>query len=426
MFIFSKLFKRQKAIGTSALILQGRTTTSWPERNYENYVKESYLKNIISFRCVDIIAKSCASVPWVAYFENTLGERQEVADDVITRLLKRPNPGQSWLSLVYSIISYLPISGNSFILGVAALSGSNVGRVMELYSLRPDTITIQRNQSGDVVEYEHRSGTDTKVYPVDPITGRCQIKHIKLFNPLDATWGTSVTEPAARDIDLSNSQADWNKGLLDNQARPGMVLSTKDNLSDQQFDRLRKQCYEEREGAMNAGKTLILEGATIANSYGYNPIEMDFTEGQRETARRICSAYGVPPQMIGIKGDSTFANYEQARLSFWEDTVIFYLELLQQELNHWLFKDSEIYLEYDLNEVPVFIEKKIARLEKIDKMSFYTTNEKREAANLEPVEGGDSVLISSTLIPLNSDTMLEDTSVENEEGESIIDAIEFE
>jgi len=33
-------------------------------------------------------------------------------------------------------------------------------------------------------------------------------------------------------------------------------------------------------------------------------------------ATHICAAFGVPPQMVGIPGTSTFANFKQATLTF--------------------------------------------------------------------------------------------------------------
>ena len=56
-----------------------------------------------------------------------------------------------------------------------------------------------------------------------PITGQSDILQMKTFHPLDDWYGMAATEPAAREIDTSNASTEWNKNLLDKQARPGLV-----------------------------------------------------------------------------------------------------------------------------------------------------------------------------------------------------------
>ena len=42
---------------------------------------------------------------------------------------------------------------------------------------------------------------------------------------------------------------------------------------------------------------------------------MDFTESKRQAARDIALALGVPPMLLGIPGDNTHANYQEANPS---------------------------------------------------------------------------------------------------------------
>jgi len=47
-----------------------------------------------------------------------------------------------------------------------------------------------------------------------------------------------------------------------------------------------------------------------------SPTDMDFGNGKNSAANEICMAFGVPPQLIGMPGSQTFANYEQAVETF--------------------------------------------------------------------------------------------------------------
>ena len=398
------IFKRSAKANRKATVITGSGQPAYPERNYENYAKEAFLKNVIGFRCIDLIAKSVASVPWKVYEEKSNGEADEVFSDPLYDLLYRPNPDMGWTNFMYSLTAYLPLSGNTFVRKIGPTTGPNRGTPKELYTLQPNNIVIETNDSGQKIGYTYNKGTRfEQTFPIDPITGECEVRQIKLFNPLSEIWGTSITEPAAREIDTSNAGADWNKNLLDNQARPGMVLSSENPLTDQQFDRLAQQIRDEREGAANSGKSLILEGKMKADQYGFSPAEMDFIEGSREMSRRIAMAYGVQPQMLGIKGDSTYSNYEQARQAFWEETVTFYLTLIRDEFNHWLLRGSNKYLDYDLDNMPAFELKRASLWERARAADFITINEKRAMVGEDTVDGGDIILVSATMLPLGTE-----------------------
>ena len=61
--------------------------------------------------------------------------------------------------------------------------------------------------------------------------------------------------------------------------------------------------------------------------------EMEFIEAQRYTKEEICGAYGVPPVLVGDLRQSTFNNFQQAKASFWDETLIPELELIEAEIN---------------------------------------------------------------------------------------------
>jgi phage portal protein BeeE len=76
-----------------------------------------------------------------------------------------------------------------------------------------------------------------------------------------------------------------------------------------------------------------LEGDFDWKEMGLSPKDLDFIEGKNISAREISQAFGVPPMLVGISGDATFANYKEARYHLWEDTIIPLMEFLIAELN---------------------------------------------------------------------------------------------
>jgi len=65
------------------------------------------------------------------------------------------------------------------------------------------------------------------------------------------------------------------------------------------------------------------------------------------------AAHGVPPMLVGVPGDATYANFRAARLAPWEDTILPLLDFAVDQLNHWLcprFGDG-LRLAVDVDEV---------------------------------------------------------------------------
>lgn len=124
---------------------------------------------------------------------------------------------------------------------------------------------------------------------------------------------------------LHQQSSYWNHLLLQNGARPSGALIVKDSngyLSDEQFERLQTQLSEKFSGNSNAGKPLLLEGGLGWQEMSINPKDMDFIESKNSAAREIALAFGVPPQLLGINGDNTYSNMQEARLALWEETLI--------------------------------------------------------------------------------------------------------
>jgi HK97 family phage portal protein len=422
-----RIFSRKTAVGilkkAAGMVSTAWAKASWSPRNYQNFAQETYMKNVIAFRCMDYIAKSVASVDFKLYKQSGT-ERTVVENHPLNRILTRPNPSDSWSFFMIKNIVYLLISGNDFIQRISPTTGRNSGIPQELHVLRPDKMVIKTDSNDNPVLYSYDNGG--MLFPIDPVTGQADILHMKLFHPLNDIWGMSVVEPAAREIDSLNEAVEMNKKSLENEGRPGMMLFVKGALTEKQWDRLEKQMKQQYGGSSNAGKTLILESdfETKASPYSWTPKEMDFLESKRDMSRSICNAFGVPPMLIGIPGDNTYSNYQEARQAFWEETVFFYLKFYKGELNNWLLPDDSIFIDYDLNNVPALQSKRDQMWERAAKSTFLTTNEKREMVGYEKTDGGDVLLVPANLIPISLVGQIpDDNNDSDDEKQAKIDAV---
>ena len=158
------------------------------------------------------------------------------------------------------------------------------------------------------------------------------ILHMKRFNPIEDHVGKSPLETAAVAIDTYSEASGFQMGLIDNQARPSGALihtptaDSPDNLTTEQFDRLKAELETTYGGQENAGKPLLLDGGLDWKPMGMNLQELDFIESKRELAREIALTLGVPPMVLGLPGDNTYANFREANLAFYRQTVLPYAQ----------------------------------------------------------------------------------------------------
>ncbi len=366
----------------------------WSLREYEKFADEAYIKNVIAHRAINMVAQAAASVPWALY-KVRLKDKVKLYDHPLLKLLTRPNPFYAGAEFFENIYAYKLISGNAFIqaLGQDHLSPK------ELHILRPDRVSVVPDNFGNIAGYIYKVKNLEKFYSVNKITGQSKILHIKNFHPLDDFRGLSSVEAAAFSIDQHNQAAAWNKSLLENAARPSGALIVKSNgaydasLSDDQYTRIKEQVEDLFMGGRNAGRPIIMEGGLEWQEMSMSPKDMDFIEAKNSSARDIALSFGVPPQLLGIPGDNTYSNMQEARLALWEETVIPLLDHLTDSLNHWLVPmfGEGLHLAYDVNEISGLSARREKIWARIENASFLSINEKRQMVGMSPIEGGEEL-----------------------------------
>jgi Phage portal protein/Bacterial CdiA-CT RNAse A domain len=220
-------------------------------------------------------------------------------------------------------------------------------------------------------------------------------------------------------LDTHNVAGSWNKALLDNSARPsGALVYSSDgaNMSDTQFDRLKDELESAFQGSMNAGRPILLEGGLDWKPLSMSPKDMDFMEAKGMAAREIALAFGVPPLLLGLPGDNTYANYAEANRAFWRQSVLPLLNRTFGSIAHWLAPSfgADFRLEPDLDRIEALSTERAALWARVDSASFLDRNEKRQAvgygvsANLEK----ESVEVDIAIVDMADEAGVDDPETE--------------
>jgi HK97 family phage portal protein len=376
-----------KSSRTARLIsLESPGRARWTPRDFAGLTREGYLGNAIVHRAVRLVAENAASCAFLLYQGAAERDAHPLPD-----LLARPNPRQEGASFFEALYAYLLLAGNAYVEAVAV-----DGVVRELYVLRPDRMRVVPGNDGWAAAYEYTvAGStvrfDQGVPPVPPIL------HLTFFHPLDDHYGLAPLEAAAVAVDTHNAAARWNKALLDNAARPcgALVYSGEEGavLSDSQFERLKRELEDTYQGAVNAGRPLLLEGGLDWKAMSLSPKDMDFMEAKHTAAREIALAFGVPPMLLGIPGDNTYSNYQEANRVFWRQTVLPLAQRVGCSLAQWLAPafGADLRIAVDTDRIDALAADRAALWERVTNAPFLTLNEKREAVGYAPLEGGDRI-----------------------------------
>ncbi|MGP9806006.1 phage portal protein [Paracoccus sp. NSM] len=376
--------RKASATGRVVALASGSGRAVWSARDTGSLTRGGFVGNPIGFRSVKLIAEAAAAVPLVCEDHERRYDAHPVLD-----LLRRPNPGQGRAELFEALFGQMLLSGNGYL---EAVGLGAEGLPEELHVLRADRMSVVPGEDGWPVAYEYAVGG--RKHRFDMAGSPDPICHIKSFHPQDDHYGLSPLQAAAVALDVHNSASAWSKALLDNAARPSGAIVYKGldgqgTLSPEQYDRLVGEIEMNHQGARNAGRPMLLEGGLDWKPMGFSPSDMEFHETKLSAAREIALAFGVPPMLLGIPGDATYANYAEANRAFYRLTVLPLATRVAASVAWWLSEHlgAEIELRPDPDQVPALAEDRNQQWARVAAATFLTDAEKRALLGLPPLEG---------------------------------------
>ncbi|HEV2865826.1 MAG TPA: phage portal protein [Allosphingosinicella sp.] len=354
----------------------------WP-RSYEAQVREAYLANPVAQRAVRLVAESVA---WCPIYE--VGESSGPPPP---RSARSPSPSRGGLvppPLLEAVASQLLLHGNAFVQVLLDAQGAPA----ELFALRPERVTVEADAAGWPAAYVYKVGeAKTRIAARDGL-GRPGVVHLKAHHPLDDHYGLGCLGAAAGAVAVHNAAARWNKALLDNAARPsGALCYAPDDgaaMSREQFDRLHSEIETQFAGAANAGRPMLLEGGLKWQPMSLTPADMDFVGLKAAAAREIALAFGVPPMLLGLPGDSTYANYREANRALWRLTVLPLAEKILGGISGALAAwRPGAKLSVDVDQISALAEDRERLWRQVSAADFLSDDEKREMLGFQRASG---------------------------------------
>lgn len=366
------------------------------------------MKHIVTYRCLDKIATTVQGVGWYIERDPRVPKSfrtNKTTLDYLEATFAAPSDDMNalqlryWMALVWAAYGRVPFK-------VGMSTQRKVPNA--LYALDPALTTTLYNDAGQ--QYKMEFGKSTGNGDSFPTWNK-----VNRENKIPTeSYGFEIRKPGlsgCRDainspLDAIALPADVIKLLLQRawdtaSGHPNTkyIISAEKLLTEPQKDSIRQSTNDTQVGEEDSGNVMIVTGTQVKVDKLDNSLsDIHSKMPLDDMSRHIAGAWGIPVALLGFAGadGSKFANnYEESRLSFFEDTIIpGYCEPLAAGISDYACPEGYI-LKYDPDTIPALQERRAKRAKELQTISFLTDGEKRELCGfpkrkpIDPEPGND-------------------------------------
>ncbi|MGO2958660.1 MAG: phage portal protein [Acetobacter sp.] len=345
--------------------------------------------------CTRLISDTIGAMPLKLYQRGADGKSVEARQHPLYRLLySAPNADMTAMEFWSGMVGCLMCWGNAFAQVIRRADGT----VIALNPLRPDRMTVTRNSATGVLTYTYIYQGQTLTLTED------QIFHVKGYC-LDGMMGISPITAGRQQLGSAMAAEETAGRMFKNGLLSQTYIKSPDWLSEEEVPRA-QEILSNYSGALNAGKTPLLEGGWSVESIGFNPEDMQLLQTRGFNVETICRWFGVAPVMIGRMEKSTAwgSGLEQMNLWFLTYTLMPWLVRIEQAIARRLLTAAEkdgYFAKHNVDALLRADSQARAQLEATQVSNgIKTRNEVREKEGLPPLPGGDLLTVQAQMIPL--------------------------
>jgi HK97 family phage portal protein len=351
------------------------------------------------FACARVLAEGLAQLPInLLEVDPADGSKKQVRGDSLTKILsRRPNDWMTSFEMREQMMFHAILTGNAF-----AYIGWGGGKVQELIPLVPARVVVTRRVDYSLEYYVSGLEGQSMTIPAE------NILHIR-----GPSWngylGMDCVQLAREAIGLAISTEESHASLHANGAQPGGVLSVKGKLDDKSRERLKAAWQQFQGGVQNRYRTAVLDVDADWKPLAMTGVDTQHLETRRFQIEEVCRAMRVFPQLVmHTDKTSTFASADAFFIAHVTHSLMPWIRRWEEAIEHKLLDDTD-------NVICKFNTAALLRGDVAVRGNFYmqalggargetaymTRNEVRALEDLNPIEGGDKLLIPQVQAPVD-------------------------
>ena len=405
--IISKLWEpragpKNSLIGSSYSFLFGGTSSG------KTVNERTAMQTTAVYSCVRILAETIASLPLHTFKHTESGKEKATKHSIYHLLADEPNPEMTSFVFRETLMGHLLLWGNAY----AQIIRDGRGRVIALYPLMPDRMTVDRADSGEIYYIYNKEGQQYYLR-------NSEVLHIPGLG-FDGLIGYSPIAMAKNAIGMAIATEEYGASFFANGANPGGVLEHPGIVKDPA--RVRESWNSVYQGTKNAHRVAVLEEGMKFQSIGIPPEQAQFLQTRKFQINEIARVFRIPPHMIGDLEKSSFSNIEQQSLEFVKYTLDPWVIRWEQSIKRALLSEEE--------KKAYFVKFNVDGLLRGDYQSrmngyavgrqngWLSTNDIRELEDLNRISeelGGDLYLVNGNMTKLQDAGAFVNKGVENNE-----------
>lgn len=293
---------------------------------------ENAMSFVPFFAGVRLIAESVGRTPLVLYRRKDNDDRERATDKKLYGLLHdEPNPEMSAMVWKEAMQGHLVTRGNCY----SEQARDDLGRVAELWPLRPDRIQVLRDTETRKKFFRYRIETLGDV--VDLTSD--QVFHIPGFG-FDGYVGYSIVTLFRQAIALGLAAEEFGARFFKSGAQPAAVVTVPAGWSDDKFNEYSAKLNARHSGLTNAQRIAVIEEGVSWDTVGMNLDDAQFLETRKFQRGETATMLALPPHMIGDLERATFTNIEEQGLNLVAYSFGSWFDRWSQETNRQLVRPA--------------------------------------------------------------------------------------
>lgn len=322
-------------------------TGAW-QRNMET-TRESILTFGAVYSCVTLIASDVGKLRLRLVEQNSDGVWSEVKVPAFSPILRKPNKWQNRIQFIQQWVISKLLHGNTYVLK----RRDQRGVVVEMYVLDPSRVKVLVAPNADVyyeIRKDNLSGLeeDTVTVPASEIIHDMMPA---LFHPLCGVSPiTACGLAASHGLTIQNTSA----RLFKNNSTPSGILTAPAAIDPATAQRI-KEHWEQNFTGENFARVAVLGDGLKYEKMSITYAEAQLIEQLKWDEKNVCTAFHVPPYMIGVGEMPTHNNIEALNQQYYQQCLQKLIESIELCLDEGLgltdHKEHTYGTEFDLDDL---------------------------------------------------------------------------